>query len=244
MMLPPLFQAISASEQGIPLPYLPGRDDTIALLLLCCFLLSSYILSHSRKFLLQLGKDFIMHRERSSIFATSSGTDIRFLLALILQTCVLAGIYLFVCFSDFYPQIFRAVTSLYLLVGYIISCILYLFLKWSIYSVLGWIFFDKGRVNFWMESYSTLLYYMGFGLFLSTLIVVYLNFTLQNCVIIGLILLGLVKILMFYKWIKLFCHNLFGSFLLILYFCALEISPCIMLYSGLTQLNDYLTIKF
>ncbi|HJD10895.1 MAG TPA: DUF4271 domain-containing protein, partial [Candidatus Phocaeicola caecigallinarum] len=42
----------------------------------------------------------------------------------------------------------------------------------------------------------------------------------------------------------LFCHNLFGCFLLILYFCALEISPCIMLYNGLTQLNDFLTIKF
>ena len=212
MMFSPLLQALPVSEQGIPLPYIPGRDDTIALLLLCCFLLSSYILSRSRKFLLQLGKDFIMHRERASIFAISSGTDIRFLLVLILQTCVLAGIYLFVCFSDLYP--------------------------------LGWIFFDKGTVDFWMESYSTLLYYMGFGLFLSILMVVYLNFSLQNCVIIGLLLLGLVKILMFYKWIKLFCHNLFGCFLLILYFCALEISPCIMLYSGLTQLNDFLTIKF
>ena len=87
MILSPLLQAIPISEQGIPLPYLPGRDDTIALLLLCCFLLSSYILSRSRKFLLQLGKDFIMHRERASIFAISSGTDIRFLLVLILQTC-------------------------------------------------------------------------------------------------------------------------------------------------------------
>lgn len=105
MMLSPLLQAIPISEQGISLPYLPGRDDTIALLLLCCFLLSSYILSRSRKFLLQLSKDFIMHRERASIFAISSGTDIRFLLVLILQTCVLAGIYLFVCFSDLYPEI-------------------------------------------------------------------------------------------------------------------------------------------
>lgn len=244
MMLSPLFQTLPVAEQGIPLPYLPGRDDTIALLLLGCFLLSSYILSRSRKFLFQLGKDFIMHRERASIFATSSGTDIRFLLVLILQTCVLAGIYLFVCFSDLYPEIVRTASSSFLLAGYIASCILYLFLKWLVYSLLGWIFFDKGTVGFWMESYSTLLYYMGFGLFLSTLMIIYLNFSLQNCVIIGLLLLGLVKILMFYKWIKLFCHKLFGSFLLILYFCALEISPCIMLYSGLTQVNDYLTIKF
>ena len=119
MMFSPLLQALPISEQGIPLPYIPGRDDTIALLLLCCFLLSSYILSRSRKFLLQLGKDFIMHRERASIFAISSGTDIRFLLVLILQTCILAGIYLFVCFSDLYPEIIHTTPSSFLLAGYI-----------------------------------------------------------------------------------------------------------------------------
>lgn len=244
MMLSPLLLVLTTADQGIPLPYLPGRDDTIAVLLLCCFLLSSYILARSRKFLLQLGKDFIMHRERTSIFATSSGADIRFLLVLILQTCVLAGVYLFVCFNDLYPEIPHKIAPSILLAGYGAICVIYLLLKWLIYGLLGWIFFNKETTDFWIESYSTLLYYLGFGLFLSILMVVYLNFSLQNCVIIGLILLGLVKLLTLYKWIKLFCHNLFGSFLLILYFCALEITPCIMLYSGLTQLNDYLTIKF
>lgn len=100
-------------------------------------------------------------------------------------------------------------------------------------------FFNKNTVSFWMESYSTLLYYLGFGLFLSILVIVYLHLSLQISVIIGLVLLGLVKILMLYKWIKLFCYNLFGGLLLILYFCALEIMPCMMLYSGLVQLNDY-----
>jgi hypothetical protein len=52
------------------------------------------------------------------------------------------------------------------------------------------------------------------------------------------------KTLMFYKWLKLFCNNLYGSLLLILYFCALEIIPCLMLYRGLIQLNDYLITKF
>ncbi|WP_300814855.1 DUF4271 domain-containing protein, partial [uncultured Bacteroides sp.] len=46
------------------------------------------------------------------------------------------------------------------------------------------------------------------------------------------------------KWLKLFCNKLHGIFLLILYFCALEIIPCLMLYRGMTELNDYLIIKF
>ena len=244
MMFLPLLQTLPNADQGLPLPYYPGRDDTLALLLLCCFLLSSYILARNRKFLFQLGKDFIMHRERTSIFATSSETDIRFLLVLILQTCVLTGVYLFICFNGLYPEIVYKITPPLLIAGYAATCAGYLLLKWLIYKLLGWIFFDKESTNFWIESYSTLLYYMEFGLFLSILLVVYLDFSLQNSVIIGLCLLSLVKILTFYKWTKLFCHNLFGCFLLILYFCALEITPCIILYSELTQLNDYLTIKF
>ena len=79
-------------------------------------------------------------------------------------------------------------------------------------------------------------------LFPFVLFIVYFDLSLQLTVIIGLILAFFTKILMFYKWFKLFCSNLHGSFLLILYFCALEIMPCFMLYQGVIQLNDYLII--
>ena len=49
---------------------------------------------------------------------------------------------------------------------------------------------------------------------------------------------------MFYKWIKLFFHQFGDLFLLILYFCALEIVPCLLLYQGMVQINDVLLIKF
>lgn len=78
--------------EGIPIPYSPRMDDGITVVLLCCFFLSAYVLSRSRKFLLQLVKDFLLHRERTSIFATSTAADMRYLLLLILQTCILAGV--------------------------------------------------------------------------------------------------------------------------------------------------------
>ena len=69
--------------EGIPIPYSPRMDDGITVVLLCCFFLSAYVLSRSRKFLLQLVKDFLLHRERTSIFATSTAADMRYLLLLI-----------------------------------------------------------------------------------------------------------------------------------------------------------------
>ena len=61
--------------------------------------------------------------------------------------------------------------------------------------------------------------------------------------IIGLILLIFIKLFMFFKWIKLFFHQLSAAFLLILYFCALEIIPCLLLYQGMIQVNNVLLIK-
>ena len=59
-----------AGFEGIPIPYSPKLDDGITVLLLCCFFMSAYVLSRSRKFLVQLVKDFLLNRERTS-FALS-----------------------------------------------------------------------------------------------------------------------------------------------------------------------------
>ena len=233
----------AAEAGGIPIPYSPRMDDGITILLLCCFFLSSYVLSRSRKFLLQLVKDFLLHRARTNIFATSTATDMRYLLLLILQTCVLAGVAIFNYFSDVQPELVQHVPPFLLLSIYIGVCLLYLFLKWLVYSFLGWIFFDESTTSLWLESYSTLLYYLGFALFPFVLFIVYFDLSLQLTIIIGLVLAFFAKILMFYKWLKLFCDNLYGGLLLILYFCALEIMPCFMLYQGMMQLNDFLIIK-
>ena len=209
---------LNSGFEGTPISYSPRTDDVIALTLLACFFLSSIALARGKKFLTQQVKDFVLHRERTSIFDSSTAADVRYLLVLVVQTCVLTGIY----------------------VGF---CLAYFLLKWLLYMFLGWVFFDKNKTNMWLESYSTLIYYVGFALFPFVLFLVYFDLNLTNLVIIGLIILIFTKILMFYKWIKLFFHQLSAVFLLILYFCALEIIPCLLLYQGMIQVNNVLLIK-
>ena len=230
--------------EGIPIPYSPRMDDGITIVLLCCFFLSAYVLSRSRRFLLQLVKDFLLHRERTSIFATSTAGDMRYLLLLILQTCILSGVCIFNYCNDIQPELVHHVSPFLLLGIYIGVSLFYLFLKWVLYSLLGCIFFDESTTTLWLESYSTLLYYLGFTLFPFALFIVYFDLNLQLTIIIVLILAFFAKILMLYKWLKLFCNNLYGGLLLIVYFCALEIMPCFVLYQGVMQLNSYLIIKF
>ena len=230
--------------KGMPIPYSPKLDDGITILLLCCFFISAYVLSRSRKFLVQLMKDFLLNRERTSIFAATTAADMRYMLLLILQTCVLGAVCTFNYLIDVRPELGERIPPYILLGVYLAIALLYLFWKWVTYSFLGWIFFDGNRTSLWMESYSTLLYYLGFALFPFALFLVYFDLSLLATVIIGLFLMFFTKILMFYKWIKHFCNNLYGVLLLILYFCALEIIPCFIVYRGVLQVNDYLIINF
>ena len=237
-------QEVDSGFEGTPISYSPRTDDAIALTLLVCFFLSSIALARGKKFLSQQVKDFVLHRERTSIFDSSTAADVRYLLVLVLQTCVLSGITFLNYFHDTCPALMDHVSSLLLLGIYVGFCLAYFLLKWLLYMFLGWTFFDKNKTNIWLESYSALIYYVGFALFPFVLFLVYFDLSLTNLVIIGSIILIFTKILMFYKWIELFFHQFSGLFLLILYFCALEIVPCLLLYQGMIQMNNILLIKF
>ena len=237
-------QEVDSGFEGTPISYSPRTDDAIALTLLACFFLSSIALARGKKFLSQQVKDFVLHRERTSIFDSSTAADVRYLLVLVLQTCVLSGITFLNYFHDTCPALMDHVSSLLLLGIYVGFCLAYFLLKWLLYMFLGWTFFDKNKTNIWLESYSALIYYVGFALFPFVLFLVYFDLSLTNLVIIGSIILIFTKILMFYKWIKLFFHQFSGLFLLILYFCALEIVPCLLLDQGMIQMNNILLIKF
>lgn len=227
-----------------PMPYSLRADDTVALLLLGCFLLSAYVLSRSRKFLFLLAKDFLLNRERTSIFATSTATDMRYLLLLVLQTCVLAALLAFCCLAGAEPGLVAGqVPSLLPAAGLTCVCLLALAGKWAVYSLVGWTFFGGGRTSLWLESYSTLLYYAGFVLYPVVLCAVYFGWGWHITAWAGVIVAVWFKIMIFYKWQQLFCNNLHGCFLLILYFCALEIVPCLILYRGVMQLTHYLIIN-
>ncbi len=226
------------------LPYAPRTDNGIALLLLLCFVLTSLTLGRSKKLLSEMLKGFIYHRERTSLFSFSTSGEMRFLLLLLGQTCVLGGVVAFNYFVDAKPALITLVHPHVLLGIYIGVALAFLLFKWLVYSFLGWIFFDKTKSDQWLESYCSLVYYLGFLLFPFVLFLVYFDLSLTYLLVIALVLVIFTKILMFYKWVKLFFDNIFGLFLLIVYFCALEIMPYFIAYRGLMELNELLVIKF
>lgn len=138
---------------GLLLTWIAGFEEYPFLILLswtmgsqcsCCAAFSCQpMYCRSRKFLVQLVKDFLLNRERTSIFAATTATDMRYMLLLILQTCVLASVCTFNYFVDVRPELGERVSPYVLLGAYLALALLYLFWKWVTYSFLGWIFLTR-----------------------------------------------------------------------------------------------------
>ncbi|NCC09998.1 MAG: DUF4271 domain-containing protein [Bacteroidia bacterium] len=229
--------------EGTPIPYSTRTDNFIAAILLGCFILTAFILSRGKKRLSQQIKELVSHRKRNNLFDSSSSSDLRYSLLLIVQTCILGGILYLDYFINKSPQI-TTDSSPHLLLGlYTLACMSYIFIKWLLYNFLGWIFLNKETTRDVLSSYATIVYYFGFGLFALTLFTVYFDLSLNDLTLYGVGLIILAKILTLYKWIKFFFNTFHGLILLILYFCALEIVPYLLLYQGLSQMNHILLIK-
>ena len=212
--------------------------------LFLCFILASYVLAHGKKHLEQQFKNFGLSKERASLFDDTTAADVRHTLLLILQTCILSGFCVYDYFSDHDLILFSIVPHYLLLSIYIGYIFLFFVIKWFLYSFVNWIFFNKTRNVIWLESYFNVVIWAGFLLFPIVLLIVYFDLSPQIApYYIGFVII-IAKILLFYKCFSNFFNKHYGAFHLILYFCALEILPDLVLWRGIILANNILVLNY
>lgn len=241
---PYLFTEQTNYVEGTPRPYTPQTDTTIGLMLLFCFFLTSVALARGKHFFGQQLQSFFNQRERGSLFDTSTASEVRYFLVLVFQTCLLGGIGFFAYSQYREPLLADYIPSGWLIGAYTLIGLSYYIAKWLFYRFLGWVFFDPMRTGLWLEAYLTLIYYLGFILFPYILVSLYYPLPPAVSIVTGLSILVVWQSLLFYKWIKLFSNQITDILLLFLYFCALEIIPCLLAYQALVEVNHLFLINF
>lgn len=228
-----------------PLPYQLWRDDWVTGSLLLCFLVLVYLYSQAKKFFMLQARNFVFPtKELMSAAPVETGLEtssvIFFFLLLSLQGGLLAFGY-----SQYALSIFLGQLSPYLLLGIYISCWLaYFICKRILYSFTNWIFFNKQQRRLWNESYNFLICAESLILFPIVVVSVYFTPPLQFTLYAVLTLLIGVKALMAYKCFSIFFKNILGALHLIVYLCALELSPLVIIGLILMRITDILILKF
>ncbi|MDD4055662.1 MAG: DUF4271 domain-containing protein, partial [Bacteroides sp.] len=234
---------ISVVTKDEKVKYNPRGDDGIAIILLLSFFISAVLIGKNKKGIVQRIRDFFLNKERSSLFSQGLASQSALIVYFSIQTALLLGVFFLNFFYDLHINFIDDNNSLIILGIYTLIIGIYLLLKQVIYRFIAWMFFDSKQHELWLISYNTLLAFFSFILYPSLLFIIYFDLEFYYVILLGLSLFFIMKLLMFYKWINLFLNDIYGLLRLFLYFCALEILPCLIVYQGLVQVNNQIIIK-
>lgn len=228
---------------GDPVPYTVAGDNFITSLLLLCFVMACVAFAKTKQLILRQAKTFFRTPSLGTTEISETSNEIRFQFFFVLQTCLLIAIGYFIYSKASISDTFTI--EQYQVISIYAGCVGgYFLMKAILYSISGWVFFDKKKNVQWLKAYLFLISCEGVALFPMVMLLSYFDFSLQVAVIYTLVVLGIVKILSFYKtYLIFFKRN--GVFLQIfLYFCALEVVPLFALWGGLVLISHYLKINF
>lgn len=230
-------------QPGDPIPYTISRDNTIASLLLCCFLIAIVSIANSRSFIMRQARSFFYTPRRTDDM-TETGNEVRFQLFLGLQTCLLLAIVFYLSLHYLQGNPMTLDSQLEAIGVFCAINMVYLLLKGACYQLVNWTFFSSKKNKQWMRTWLFLMSTEGIVLFPVVLVQIYFGLPLAVTAIYSLIVVALFKLLSFYK-----CYTIFfrrnGIFVQsFLYFCALELMPLGVLWGVLNEVEHCLMINF
>lgn len=232
--------------RGIPLPHSVREDDTVTLLVLCCLFFGMAVFTRCRSILAEdIRTFFLMHnRTRNTLFNLSTVTDLRLLAMLTPLACILVSTFIHFMFLSVRPDRTLLHPPMLWIGLYSACCLLYVIVKRVVYAVIGWVFIDRRKVRAWMQAYTTMLHLTAFAMLPVTLLAVFFDIGFDSMKYVGLSLIVLSKLLILFKWIKLFCDKPYGYIPICVYFCALEIIPLFYMVVGIMKLNEFVVFNF
>lgn len=176
-----------------------------------------------RRIMSSLDTDLLGVRRRDNAFDSHTTAESRTIALLILLACVCEAILLGVLTDG--PSV---VSDGSLLARYVALTIGYYIFQWVAYSVIGYTFTDAINTSQWRKGFNLSQAVLGLALLLPAIIVLYYHQSTTVPLIVALILYIVARITFLCKGFRIFYNQLSSLVYFILYLCALEIIPVLI----------------
>ena len=228
--------------EGELLPYNVSSDNVVTALLLLSMLITTVCLSHSRRFIARQTKSFFYTPHGQTSTVTETCKEIVAQLLLVVQTCLTLSIVVFI-FIEASEQDSNILPSPYRLIWIFFGgFIVYYVLKALLYVTVNGTLFEKKENEAFMKALLFISGIEGVALMPAILLQLYFEVTVENTVVFALIVVVLGKLLTLYRTFSLFFKRRGGVLQVILYFCALEMSPPLFFWGVMAMVVDRVRI--
>jgi hypothetical protein len=237
------YQEVESGNYGVPgtpLAYMAVHDSLISSILFGCLLFFCFVFSHFWDFIAQQAKAIFYSRKEQF---KSTSNELQLMLGLLTTSCIVCSILYYLYVMAFVSET-HILSSDYLLLAVFFGVIVaYHALHFLLYHIVNITFFDKRTNRKFLTSNLFLSGMVGILLLPGIFLLAHYGFTALSMVIYAGFVLFLVKILSFYKSYNIFFKRNVFFLQIILYFCALEIIPLVMLIGGLSAIVDILKVN-
>ena len=228
---------------GTPVPYAIHNDNVITGILIVSFLLIMFAISRISSFLLHQAKHFF-YAPKTEQDITETGTEIKFQLVFLVITSIFYALLFYFYATSTIADTF-ILSSEYALLGVFCAIIFaYFAIKAMIYTMVNNVFFSRKKNLQFLRTLLFIITLEGICLFPLVLMVAYLQFSIRETAIYCIFIVTFAKILTFYKAYIIFFKQNRLFLQIILYFCALEMVPLVMLWGGLLGITNILKVNY
>lgn len=218
----------------MPLERTMKGDTAVTFAFVASAVLLALVLAAGRRTMLQRGKNFFANRRRSSLFDAPTNVDWWMDGVMLAVLCVMSSLCAMSLSDSGYADDVPYWKVLLLMTSAFAA---YVAVKFILYRIVGWAFFDREGTRQLTDAYMTLLAYNGLVLFFVALVAVYFYLPSVALQYVVLVMLIIDKLLVGYKYTALFFKPKIGRYTFFLQLCTLEILPCFILYKVLLEIN-------
>ncbi len=229
-----------------PQPYSLRNDTAISLTLILMFAAISTIIYRSGHHMMGKTKAFFKARRQytSTDESNPNSSEARNNTMLIIVSSLSLSIILFEQLAGKADWLLYDTTKPYLLLlAETIGLLLITTFKATLYSIVNWVFFSKEQSRNWMLSYIQLNALTAFILYPFSLISVLVGLTHIQVAFCSIFFFLIYEMLLLYRLLINFKTKKYGTLLIFLYFCTVEIISSLVLWLLLNDTGDGFIIK-
>ena len=227
---------------GTPQPYSVRTDNVLTMALLLCFVLFVLAVATSGRVFARRAKDLFYPSHENDTEEPPTAYLFMFFMVAVDSLLLAVGAFMYATNGDT-SQFTVSNPSLVVLL-YFVLFLAYFLVKWLAYYLVNSTFFGSKKTQQWARTFFTITALEAIMLFPLILLLVYFDLSTNNSLFYFSFVLFLNKTLLFYKCWKIFFRQNGFSLQIFLYFCALEITP-LLVVGGLWQwLTDSLKVIF
>lgn len=243
-----LHPELKVRQRGVPaesVPYQVKNDDILGSIIIFCFVLTSVILTQTRRFIGHQAQEFFFPhngKENSADNSVEMGGITSVFFSVL--TAIIGSLIFFYHAQSSYNLMLCPFSAYWLLVIYFACFMLFLVAKIMLSSFINWIFFDKTKRQQWRRAQHFLFLCEILLLVPATMAGIYLNIPSESLLLMSAIVVTIFKLGLLFSTYSIFLPHFYGILHLLSYLCALEIVPLLSLWAILSGITERLTITF